>query len=568
MKGRSFETFEVTSGNREAYEYCRRVALLQEMGPSLALLLGPEGCGKSHLLWAIAKQVRLSTIPVGLALITPADFPDKVRDLADDPRPLQGRRAILLVDNLEGFEPEGRRLEAVIDTFLAHQQPVVIASNVHPNRLQKLSGPLRARFARSPAIAMEARVIEGAGPMEAYERFTILEKRIQELEQERDTVKQQLAVAFASAEDLAKEVVALKENNAALLAEADHAIVQQVRVQAALSAAKFELEEQRDLAATLAEREADLSAARAELEAQGDVVARLAEREAALGAAKSELEKQGDLAAKLAEREAALVAAEACVAGALERIEQMRAEHAAHRDELLSDINAMAEQLAPREDEAPLLQALAEASAEQEHVRAALAATRERLKAVEFEWAKSRKMLAIQTAEMDALRYTAATQVASASIQAGEMEHRIDTLETALSQVEGAALHFAGSLPEEGGLSRTLRAALAHMQAQLSALKKARAASQASSGIFDSDSFEVLPESFERGEDDPNQPHLPGLDEVLKNALQDVLLNPPPKAPEKAAGPSVPPESEGGASPETAADPVSGDEREQGVSGG
>lgn len=497
MKGRSFETFEVTSGNREAFAYCRRVAMLEEMGPSLMLLLGPEACGKSHLLWSIAKQVRLSTTPVGLALITPHDFPDKVRALAEDPRPLQGRRAILLVDGLEGFEAEGRRLEAVIETFLNCQHPVLVASNVHPNRLQKLSGPLRARFARSPVIALEPRAIEGAGPMEAFERLSALEGRIAALEQEREALNQKLAVTFASAEDLAAEVVALKASSGEHQAEAEYALSQQVRTQAALSAAKFELE------------------ARAGLQEQ------------------------------LAEREAALAAAETCVAGALERLERMRAEHAAHRDELLSDINAMAEQLAPLEDEAPLLRALAEASQEQEHVRAALAATRERLKAIEFEWEKSRKVLAIQTAEMDALRYSAASQVASANIQAGEMEHRIDTVEAALSAVEGAALEVVRSLPEEEGVTaRTLRAAVAHMQAQLSALKKARSAPQGGRPpgdwpILDSDFFEALPEDFHVSVDDPNQPHLPGFDEGLMHALQGALSNTPAKRAEDPAEPGA-----------------------------
>ena len=49
--------------------------------------------------------------------------------------------------------------------------------------------------------------------------------------------------------------------------------------------------------------------------------------------------------------------------------------------------------------------------------------------------------LALQNAEMEALRHEAATQVASANIQAGEMEHRILSLEAALARLSrnGAA---------------------------------------------------------------------------------------------------------------------------------
>ncbi len=428
MKGRTFETFEVVGGNREAFEYCQRVASLEDLGPCIALLLGPEGCGKSHLLWSVAKQVRLSTIPVGLALITPQDFPDRVKDLVEDPRPLQGRRAMLLVDGLEGFESAARRLEAVIEAFLNHQHVVVIASNVHPNRLRELSGPLRARLARSQSILMEPRAADG--PLGTYEKFAVLERRIVELEQERDALNQKLSVALASAEDLAKETVAMEAQARAYQEEADYAMAQQARAQIALSEARLESEE------------------------------------------------TGKLREALAAREQELADAGACVASALARLEEMRDSHAAHREELLSNLHAMAGDLAAPDNEAPLLRALDEAGRAQEHVRAALAATRERVKVVEFEWEKTKRVLAIQTAEMDALRYAAASQVASANIQAGEMEHRVDTLETSLTEVEAAAIEASRDLPEGLGALRNLRYAVEHMQRQLAALKAARTASR------------------------------------------------------------------------------------------
>lgn len=549
MKGRSFDTFELTPGNREAFDVCRRVAMLEEMGPSLMLLLGPEGSGKSHLLWSVAKQVRLSTIPVGLALVTPGDFPEKVRSLVEDPRPLQGRRAMLLVDNLEGFDLDARRLEAVIEAFLSHQHPVIVASNVQPNRLQKLSGPLRARFARSRSVILEARTA-GAAPWQAAEQAAALEEanqalqwektslqtRVDTLQQERDGLLQRIGFLLQEKEmlqqhneSLQRERAAFQEQCQALLPERDWLKQkteslerERTAYQEAITAANK----------ASAEKATEFAALQARLrDSIGDADYALANQvriQAALSVAKADLEGQDALRATLQEREKALAKAEMSVGQALTRIEQMRQAYAQWRDEIMSDIAAMAGELAaerksPPAHEPPLLRALAEAGADHEQVRAALTATRERLKAIEFEWEKTRRVLAIQTAEMDALRYAAASQVASANIQAGEMEHRIDTLETAISQVDAAAVVASDALPEQGAGIATLRAALGHLQEELRALREARSVHDGERqrahdemSLFDSEYFEALPTDFQGH----RASMLPGLDADLMSAFE------------------------------------------------
>jgi uncharacterized coiled-coil protein SlyX len=243
------------------------------------------------------------------------------------------------------------------------------------------------------------------------------------------------------------------------------------------------------------------------------------------------------------DREKALAKAEMCVGQAMSRIEEMRTAYAAWREEIMSDIAAMtgemaAERQVPVGHEPPLLRALAEAGADQEQVRAALTATRERLKAIEYEWEKTRRVLAIQTAEMDALRYAAASQVASANIQAGEMEHRIDTLEIAIAQVDAAAVVATDALPEDGAGIATLRAALVHLQEQLHALREARSAHDGDRQrahdekmLFDSEYFEALPADFQshRGGG------IPGLDAELMNALEGARTPKSAMAPDGGA---------------------------------
>lgn len=554
MKGRSFETFELTPGNREAFDVCRRVASLEEMGPSLVLLLGPEGSGKSHLLWSIAKQVRLSTIPVGLALVTPGDFPDKVKSLVEDPRPLQGRRAMLLVDNLEGFEGDARRLEAVIEAFLSHQHPVIVASNVQPNRLQKLSGPLRARFARSRSVVLEARTA-GAVPWQAAEQAAALEEanqalqweknslqtRVDTLQQERDGLLQRIGFLLQEKEtlqqhneSLQRERAAFQEQCQALLPERDWLKQKSESLERERTAFQEAITASNKVAAEKATEFAAIKAQLKESIADADyALANQVRTQATLSVAKADLEGQEALRATLLEREKSLAKAEMCVGQAMTRIEQMRQAYAVWRDEIMTDIAAMTGELAAERrvapgHEPPLLRALAEAGADQEQVRSALTATRERLKAIEFEWEKTRRVLAIQTAEMDALRYAAASQVASANIQAGEMEHRIDTLETAISQVDAAAVVASDALPEQGAGIATLRAALNHLQEQLHALRQARSAHDGERQrvhdemtLFDSEYFEALPTDFQghRGGEQRSL-LLPGLDADLMSALE------------------------------------------------
>jgi len=53
FKNESFDTFEVSAGNRKAFEACKRVALGERQG---VVLIGSNGRGKSHLLEALARE--------------------------------------------------------------------------------------------------------------------------------------------------------------------------------------------------------------------------------------------------------------------------------------------------------------------------------------------------------------------------------------------------------------------------------------------------------------------------------------------------------------------------------
>lgn len=530
MKGKSFETFQVTPGNQEAYTVCRRIAMLEEMGPALVILLGPEGCGKSHLLWAVAKQVRAGTLPAGLALITAGNIPEKVRALVEDCRPLQGRRAMLLVDGLERFDAESRRLDALIETFQACQHPVVVTTSVHPNRLSRLTVPLVNRLAGGRVVTMEARVQDADEAV--AERIQALEEVARELQRQRDALQEQLDQSREAVAAARQAAEAAESNAAQLRQDSETTASQLTSLQFSLDSARANKASAESRAATL---EGELERVRGELAAAVTRI-RAAESEAEYAMAQ-QARLQGALSASKLEAEecpvlrASLRSAEACIAEAVEALYTMQQEQDARSRDLASEAQSLADGLAESANarattagrESQLRAALEEAGSDRKHLRDSLSATRERLKAVEYEWATSRKVLAIQTAEMDALRHAAASQAAQASIHAGELEQRISSLETALD-----SLRATQPPPGEtdGAAARSWSMALENMQAQLAALREAREGAvpepAGEQALFEADFFEVLPEDF----DVDVSRSLPGVDAAFEETIHGALGGP------------------------------------------
>lgn len=155
MKRFSFTSFIVDDVNRQANQVCLDVADLKPVGRQPTVLLGDEGCGKTHLLYAIVNRVRATTARTGLAYVTAHDFPAQVRDLIADPTPVQrAESAILLVDQLEQFSNYVDELDSVIRIFLDNRHYVVIASNMHPGRIQHLTVGLRSLLDQGTIVSL------------------------------------------------------------------------------------------------------------------------------------------------------------------------------------------------------------------------------------------------------------------------------------------------------------------------------------------------------------------------------------------------------------------------------
>ena len=169
MKRFSFNTFLAADGNRAALDICTRIADLEPVAPMPVLLLGEEGCGKTHLLYSIWKRVKASSPRTSLAVVTAREFRREIRDLIAEPSPVEkAESAILLIDQLELFDDLLEELEAVVRIFLDNHHHVMLASNVHPRRLKALPQGLRDMLAAGQTI--EIRLREGETQIEIVKR--------------------------------------------------------------------------------------------------------------------------------------------------------------------------------------------------------------------------------------------------------------------------------------------------------------------------------------------------------------------------------------------------------------
>jgi hypothetical protein len=205
MKGMTFANFVADENNQAAFDICRKVASLKGDAAKPITLVGEKGTGKSHLLWAIVNDFREHQARVGVALVSASEFPQKVRNLVNNPAPIQkNRAAALLVDELELFKENAPELEAVVRTFLDNGHMVVLASRIHPSALSGYSGKFKALLSSGSIVGMQATGATSAdGGMSAFalERIAGLKLTIGDLEKERDQFKAMLDNAGGNARD-------------------------------------------------------------------------------------------------------------------------------------------------------------------------------------------------------------------------------------------------------------------------------------------------------------------------------------------------------------------------------
>jgi predicted nucleic acid-binding Zn-ribbon protein len=471
MKRFNFGAFQVHASNRDAFEVCRHIAELRTVSPMPVMLVGDDGSGKTHLLYAIVNHVRAGSAKTGLAVVTAREFPDKVRALIADPSPVtRAPSAMLLVDQLERFNQRVEELEGIVRIFLDHHHYVLLASSVHPARLKNLTPGLQALMAVgqivriAPELTEERGAPSRGGDLRAPDDV-IFQRQQEEIRRLRENLAraEQGAAAAEDAADLRRQIEAERGRIADLTTELQAARDSNETLHQDLDKARAEIHGLRhDLDKNQAGIEAlstlrdDVRHLTAQLElarAQGEET----ERERAALAARLEertaLEQEiqvlrQELAAARQQSDQAQQAARGLVERAqrlLQQVESGRARFAevaqAHAEQV-TDLGAfpaqqdagtagVAEELRRAYDQArqDLEAQLAAAKAE---VRQAVKAREEAQEKVdqlmatcatlELDIDRSRDQLGAQTRELEALRHEAAGQVAAANAQAGDIQ--------------------------------------------------------------------------------------------------------------------------------------------------
>jgi chromosomal replication initiator protein len=167
-EGASFATWLADPGNELALAACRRAVAAPGLEHNPLYLHGPAGCGKSHLLAAVAAEYRAAMGDAGVVELDGPDFVarDAQQLAARGDTPLRGRldeAAVVLfdqVDALAGRALAQEELFHLINGALDRGQQLVFAGAHAPRRLEGIEDRLVTRLGWGLAVAIEAPHIE------------------------------------------------------------------------------------------------------------------------------------------------------------------------------------------------------------------------------------------------------------------------------------------------------------------------------------------------------------------------------------------------------------------------
>lgn len=171
MTRATFDSIAVHSGNTQAVQLCQAIADMR-LRSRPVFIYGERGSGKSSLLTAVVHHASARHSGVPLFGATPKNTPDEVSHLMTAAAGLpEGRQAILLLDDLEGFAHSTDVLEKLVTLFAVKNHTILLCSNVHPDELHNLTRGLRSIIARSVIARIEARPLEGKSSLDAEKAF-------------------------------------------------------------------------------------------------------------------------------------------------------------------------------------------------------------------------------------------------------------------------------------------------------------------------------------------------------------------------------------------------------------
>lgn len=150
----TFSTFIVGRSNEFAYAACTAVAKEPGKNYNPLFIYGPSGLGKTHLMHAIAHEVKQKNPDYNIIYVTSEEFGnDLIRGINDNNMVSfhdKYRSAdVLLIDDIQFFSNKDRMQEEFFHTFNklhAEGKQIVITSDKPPKELKTLEERIRTRF--------------------------------------------------------------------------------------------------------------------------------------------------------------------------------------------------------------------------------------------------------------------------------------------------------------------------------------------------------------------------------------------------------------------------------------
>ncbi|MBN1592674.1 MAG: chromosomal replication initiator protein DnaA, partial [Candidatus Coatesbacteria bacterium] len=150
----TFESFVQGECNEFAWAACRKVAESPAIAYNPLYLHGSAGTGKTHLLCAIAHDIKRDHKELSILYVTAEDFTNNlIESIATKQtagfRAKYRSRDVLLIDDIQFIQAKNKTQEALLHTFntlsdLGHQ--IVISSDRQPESLHFVQDGLISRF--------------------------------------------------------------------------------------------------------------------------------------------------------------------------------------------------------------------------------------------------------------------------------------------------------------------------------------------------------------------------------------------------------------------------------------
>lgn len=154
--GYTFDNFIVGSSNRFAHAAAYAVATMKDAGYNPLFIYGPSGLGKTHLLYAIANEIRKNNPKSRIVYIKGDEFTNELITAIgsgmasiDEFRNKYRMADLLLVDDTQFIAGKERTQEEFFHTFnTLHEsgKQIVLTSDRPPKEISTLEDRLKSRF--------------------------------------------------------------------------------------------------------------------------------------------------------------------------------------------------------------------------------------------------------------------------------------------------------------------------------------------------------------------------------------------------------------------------------------